>query len=73
MLQKTEVFENGNYFVLDLLSHSKNSIDLLKNKKEGHIKDKPIFVIAKSDLIEMIISANRPKDLLDIENLTNEK
>jgi hypothetical protein len=70
--RRLKFFDDGSYFILDLLMHQTESAILLSNKIEGKFNQQDSYIISKEDLIKMKQRANRPKDILDLEYLKNE-
>lgn len=70
--RRLKFFDEGNYFILDLLMHPTESSRILSNKIKGQFNQQDAFIVSKDDLIKMKQKANPTKDQIDVENLKNE-
>lgn len=70
--RRLKFYEDGSFFVLDLLMHPTESSRILSRKIRGQFNQQDAYIINKEDLIKMKQQANRPKDKIDLENLNNE-
>jgi hypothetical protein len=69
----SKIDDNGEVLSLDLLLVTPQVQDVWEGKENHPFLGKQLWVISRDGLIKMKTLAGRPKDLGDIESLTNEE